>query len=203
MSKKSHWKAKPTSAEYDKIKGKIVQCAWDLICDKGAESLRLDEVAKQSGCSRSSVYRYFDSKKELLVAVLMKWLFDTTEKLNPILENIEDPVERLVEGIYGPIHAVRTDQYLSQMWNSKNNSSSDLAALALEAIPEAMSVILDPFFELANTKGWLRKDLTSEEAARWILMVIIAMGVFGSGGLTPEKEKDYLRKMIVPSLLSV
>jgi AcrR family transcriptional regulator len=203
MSKPSHWKAKPTSTEYDKIKGKIVQCAWDLICDKGAASLRLDKVAKQSGCSRSSIYRYFDSKKELLVAVLMKWFFDTTEELTPILDSIENPVDRLVEGIYGPIHAVRTDQYISKMWNSKNNSSSDFAAIALEAIPKVMSVILDPFFELANTKGWLRKDLTSEEAARWILMVIIAMGVFGSGGLTPEQEKDYLRKMIVPSLLNV
>lgn len=196
----TNWKAKPYSADYDEMRINIVNAAWDLIGEHGATSLRLDEVAKKAGCARSSIYRYFDSKKELIVAVLIKWLFDARAELQPILDNIEDPVERLIEGIYIPMQAIRSTPYFH---DPKNNNNFMMASLALETVPEIMSALFDPFFEEAKQQGLLRKNVSSEEAARWVLLIIIAMGVFGSGGMQSEEEKDYLKKMIIPSLLKL
>lgn len=200
MSKTTNWKAKPYSADYDEMRINIVSAAWDLISEHGASSLRLDEVAKKAGCARSSIYRYFDSKKELTLAVLIKWLFETREELEPVLEAIDDPVDRLIEGIHIPMLAIRNTPFFR---DPKNNNNFMMASLALEAMPEIMSALFDPFFDEAKAQGWLRQNISSEDAARWVLTIIIAMGVFGSGGLEPQEEKDYLKKMIVPSLLQI
>ncbi len=200
MSNSTTWKAKPYSADYDEMRINIVNAAWDLIGQHGATSLRLDEVAKNAGCARSSIYRYFDSKKELIIAVLIKWLYDAREDLEPVLEAIDDPVERLIEGIHIPMLAIRSTPFFR---DPKNNNNFMMASLALEAMPEIMSALFDPFFDEAKKQGWLRENITSEEAARWVLTIIIAMGVFGAGGMEPDNEKEYLKKMIVPSLLQL
>ena len=200
MNQSSNWKAKPYSSEYDEMRISIVDAAWDLIGQHGASSLRLDEVAKTAGCARSSIYRYFDSKKELIIAVLLKWLFTAREELEPILQQIEDPADRLIEGIYIPMQAIRSTPYFH---DPKHNNNFLMASLALEAMPEIMSTLFDPFFAAAKEENLLRENVSSEEAARWVLTILIALGSFGSAGMDPDKEKAYLKKMIVPSLLKI
>jgi AcrR family transcriptional regulator len=200
MTDKHHWKAKPYSAEYDEMRAQIVSAAWDLIGEKGVAALRLDEVAIRANCARSSIYRYFSNKKELLIAVLIKWLFESQASLWPILEKIDDPLDRLVEGIYLPMLEIRKTPYFR---DTKNDNNFLLASLALEAVPEIMSTFFDPYFEQMQKMGWLRENVSSEEAARWILIILISMGVFGSGGLSQREERAYLKKMLIPSLLKI
>ena len=72
------------------------------------------------------------------------------------------------------------------------------------AIPETMTDSIGHiFFKQARDRDLVRDNVSNEEALRWLLMIIISHGVFGFPELSEEAEKDYLRKMLVPSLFSI
>src|SRR5512141_1848637 len=66
------WKARRQSPEYSATRRRLVEAAECIVRDEGAAALRLDSVGEQVGLHRSSVYRYFDSKEELLTAVVVQ-----------------------------------------------------------------------------------------------------------------------------------
>ena len=66
------WKAQPQGPEYDAVRQRIVDAAEHLIRDGGVGALRQEAVAAHAGLARSSVYRYFDSKEELVTAAVVQ-----------------------------------------------------------------------------------------------------------------------------------
>src|SRR3989454_2717163 len=58
------------SAAHDALPRRIVEGALRVIGRFGLAKLTLDDVAKEAGCSRATLYRYFPGKGALLRAVL-------------------------------------------------------------------------------------------------------------------------------------
>jgi AcrR family transcriptional regulator len=48
----------------------IIQAAWRRAAGKGFRELTIDEICEEAGVSKGSFYGYFESKEELLVALL-------------------------------------------------------------------------------------------------------------------------------------
>lgn len=51
----------------------ILRAARDIFCEKGYEHAAVAEIAARVGVVEGTVYRYFDSKHELLIQVLEHW----------------------------------------------------------------------------------------------------------------------------------
>ncbi|QYJ80548.1 TetR/AcrR family transcriptional regulator [Shewanella acanthi] len=61
--------AKPQSRSEQK-KQQVLVAAIDLFCSQGFPNTSMDEVAKQAGVSKQTVYSHFGSKDELFVAAI-------------------------------------------------------------------------------------------------------------------------------------
>ncbi|WP_241127512.1 TetR/AcrR family transcriptional regulator [Novosphingobium terrae] len=59
----------------------IRDAAWEVLADKGYEGLTFEAVAEIAGCSRSTLYRRFASKNELIAAML----YETSREVEPEL----------------------------------------------------------------------------------------------------------------------
>jgi len=57
-------------ASADAVPGRIVEGALRVIARYGLSKLTVDDVAREAGCSRATLYRYFSGKSSLLQAVL-------------------------------------------------------------------------------------------------------------------------------------
>ncbi|MGH8460754.1 MAG: TetR/AcrR family transcriptional regulator [Stenotrophobium sp.] len=51
----------------------ILSAARDVFCEKGYESSAVAEIAARIGVVEGTVYKYFESKRELLLKVLERW----------------------------------------------------------------------------------------------------------------------------------
>ena len=84
----------------------IIEAAGRLFGERGYEATRLDEIAAAAGVTKPIVYRHFDSKRELYLALLDRHRDDlpgftasmptegtTEERLRPVLETWLDSVE--------------------------------------------------------------------------------------------------------------
>jgi AcrR family transcriptional regulator len=84
----------------------IVEAAGRLFGERGYESTRLDDIAAAAGVTKPIVYRHFDSKRDLYLALLDRHREDlpgfvatmpaegtTEERLRPVLDGWLDYVE--------------------------------------------------------------------------------------------------------------
>ena len=60
----------PATAKGRATRERIVQAAAELVAEKGAAGIRLDDVRSRTGASRSQLYHYFQDRNDLVRAVI-------------------------------------------------------------------------------------------------------------------------------------
>lgn len=72
----------------------ILDATFRVLVDKGASKLSVRAVCNEAGISRGTLYRYYASKEELIVAAA-GYLRDQTDRaVNAAVDGIDDPQER-------------------------------------------------------------------------------------------------------------
>jgi AcrR family transcriptional regulator len=71
----------------------FIEATLDIIREKGIDGVTIREVAKRSGYTSGSIYRYFDSVDELIGFAGVRSLVPVTGMMNEIDTGKEDPFE--------------------------------------------------------------------------------------------------------------
>lgn len=196
----ANWKARPEGPDYDVVRGRLVDAAEAIVRDHGVNALRLDSVAEAAGLHRSSVYRYFGSKEELLTAVVAQASMRVRRKVIRKLGK-DAPIERiLAEGLAIALaEIVRDPVHRSLMAPS---ASEAMARAGRKALTAGILPLVDPVFEMAAQQGILREGVSPEDATRWLQ--IVASGLVRSPEILPERNElvRLLELMLVPTLLA-
>lgn len=192
MPSQISWKTNPAYAEYDENRENIILAAAKVIESSSIEKLRLGEVAKEAGCVRQTLYRYFNSKQELIDAVLLHFTLLNAIDVMQRVEGIDDPKERLVEILF----------------HSANNLIIDPKFKIFIEAPDSMlfSGISDgSVFELVNQFGTAElSDFSMGKAEHeikdfytWIAIQVVALANFGLAGKSEQQARDFIRHYIV------
>ena len=198
-SSQARWKAQPGDADYQLKRTRLLASASELIVETGIPGLRLDSVARQAGVARSSLYRYFDSKDQLVYELLLYEMTRLQARFASRTDQIEDPAERLLAIILHAVDASRNDSVLNKLIGSASEKSLPTVRFALEHIP----AFLGPQYEAFGFFAGLDDERATErylQLARWVMHIIFSLGVFGSAGLEPRQEAKMIRAMLLPVL---
>ena len=71
----------------------IKAAAWELLAEKGYDSLTMDDVIASAGCGRNTVYRRYSSKRELILSLFQDMYHDDLPAMGPD----DDPREVLID----------------------------------------------------------------------------------------------------------
>lgn len=88
--------ARPKSPDYDVVKQLILDNAARLFAGKGFASTSIIEIAEAAGLSKAGVYHYFDSKSEILRAMLTEHLEAVNDIVDTALNTSEPPREKFI-----------------------------------------------------------------------------------------------------------
>lgn len=154
---------------------RLVEAARELFWSRGYEATTLGEVAKRAGANPGSLYYFFKTKEELLLAVLDRY----TQLLEPaVIEPAfranEDPIVRVFMVLEG---------YRRGLIETDFTHGCPIGNLALqigEALPSAREKIASNF---TSWVGWIRKcldqagdrlpsDLDRQAAAQFVLALM-------------------------------
>jgi AcrR family transcriptional regulator len=192
------WKARPEGPEFDAMRAKLVDAAEQIVRDDGVKALRLDAVAANVGVHRSSVYRYFNSKEEIVTAVVVQATIRIAAEVTAGLGDDAPPEKLLVEGIVNALAAIAQDPVHQSLMTP--DSSEAMARIAGTALTSGIGPVIQPMFDAADDRGMLRAGVTPEDAIRWLQ--IVASGLMRTPNLIPEDElRALLHLMLVPSLI--
>ena len=85
-------------------RAKIIQAAHEDFCESGYDRARMENIARRAGIGKSTIYEYFPSKTELLLAVV-EWGIDRAyHDLDAIFTSktpIREIVNRYLEYMHG------------------------------------------------------------------------------------------------------
>jgi AcrR family transcriptional regulator len=91
----------------DEVTTRILDAAAELVTKHGLRRCSVEEIAQRSGLGRTTVYRRFDSRDQILQAVLsreVRRFFVAISEASVRQGSIED---RVVEGFLAGLHAVQ------------------------------------------------------------------------------------------------
>jgi len=138
-------------SEASGTKDRLIIAARDLFWEQGYEATTLAEVVKKAEANPGSLYYFFKTKEELLLAVL-DWYMDNLFPvlIQPIIAHISDPIERVFALL---------DGYRKALVATGCTYGCPIGNLTLElgdSLPRAREKLARNF---EGWRGWVRKFL--------------------------------------------
>ena len=153
-------------------RNRIVEAARRLFWERGYTATGLAQILKAAGARSGSLYYFFPTKEDLLVAVLgtYKDMLDPAV-VRPVFERVSDPIER----IFGIL-----DGYRRQLVATKYRHGCPIGNLALEVgndSPAARELVAENFTGwrkvielcLADARTRLPRSVDREQLALFVL----------------------------------
>jgi len=164
---------------------RILDAAETLFTRHGAASVGMTDVATAAGCSRATLYRYFENRDALHTAFVHRAAHRLFRELGDRIVGITDPRERLLEGVLASLRSVRESPSLSSWFvNTERPIGGEMAGRS--EVVEAMA---------GSFLASLGAD-DVEPRARWLVRVMISLLTFP--GLDHADERRMLEQFVLP-----
>jgi AcrR family transcriptional regulator len=152
----------------------FVDVAQGLIQAKGYEEMSIQDILDALDASRGAFYHYFDSKADLLEAVVERMVDAATASLTPVVDNPDLSAVEKLEGVFAGLARwkdARTDLMLAllQAWRSDEN------AIVREKLRQGIVIHLAPLLAAIVEQGKAEGRFTAsspDEVARVLVSLI-------------------------------
>lgn len=178
----------------------MVEAAIELMAEKGLRKFRFEELAEKVDYNRATIYRYFDSKQELVREVMMALMHQIT---NDIIEhtagNEKMTALTFTDSMYKIIIKLRTEPRYAIIMDAENITS--FAELTHQYFSGITKQMLEKHLNNDSGVGTLKEGITIDYAVHWLIHQIISYGFFGLKGETEQEQKEYLHRMVTPIII--
>jgi AcrR family transcriptional regulator len=171
---------------------RILDAAETLFAEHDPASVGMNEIARAAGCSRATLYRYFESRDALHTAYVHRWANALYRELTERLAGMDDPAERLVAGITESLALVRGNPALAS-WFAETGPP---IGTAMAAQSDVITVLVASFLSALGTDD----SAAAQQRARWVVRVVTSLLSFP--GRDADDEREMLAQFVVPVVVS-
>ena len=179
---------------------KISSAACELFCEKGYSATSTSEIAKRAEVSEGTIFRYFATKKDLLLYIAIygiemfaediaiKPLVDLSEKYKD--ESIEKFLYELVMNRY---KLMEEHKSIIMIFMNELSFHNEIQELFRKEIGEKVNDILTKSFDNFFKRGVFRDDINTRSAMRYfsgMIFVIFMEHVHGMRDENVSIEED-------------
>ncbi|WP_019931354.1 TetR/AcrR family transcriptional regulator [Nocardia sp. BMG111209] len=168
---------------------RILDAAAAEFAERGVAATQMADIAKAAGCSRATLYRYFDSRRAVQRAFVHRAARRVGAQVAAEIHDIGDPAAQLVAGVLASLRVVRADPLLIAWFRPGD------AGLALE-LAETSAVVTAIADSLPATAGDAAHDPGEPSLAQWLTRVIVSLLTVPGG--TEAEERAVLERFVAP-----
>lgn len=171
---------------------RILDAAAELFVERGVATTGMADIAKAAGCSRATLYRYFENRRALHLAFVHREARRLGERLAEQVASIDDPRRRVVEATLGALREVRATPILAAWFELGDAAIASEIANTSEVI-EVLGAAL-----LADAGSGNQQELFRR--SRWLVRVIVSL--LTVPGADEADERAMIEQFVVPALLA-
>jgi AcrR family transcriptional regulator len=165
---------------------RILDAAELLFTRQDPGSVGMNEIAKAAGCSRATLYRYFENREALRNAYVARETHRLSESID--VDAILDPRERLITGILTTLRLVRESPALSAWFATTSGPLGAELAEQSDVITALAAAFVTSLGDdhPANVAG----------RGRWLVRAITSLLIFP--GRDEADERAMLTEFVAP-----
>lgn len=172
---------------------RILDAAEELYTVRDQASIGMNEIARAAGCSRATLYRYFENRETLRTAYVHRETRRLSRAIADEIDGIEDPRERLIASITATLRMVRDSAALAAWFAvTRPPIGGELAEKS-----EVITALAAAFVRSLGPED----PAVVERRARWVVRVITSLLMYP--GRDDADERAMIEEFVVPIVTPV
>lgn len=160
--------------------GEILSSALDSFVDRGFQGTRLEDVARQAGCTKGTIFLYYPGKAELFKAAVREAMLPMLEAAEQMVQNHRGSSRDLLEALLRQRWNVMLQTRLSglpKLMFAEAGKFPDLARFYHDEVIHRSHALLTRVLEQGVERGEFR-PLDAENTARLALAPIMVAAIW-------------------------
>ena len=159
----------------------------ELFMKHGVKSLTMDEIARQMGMSKKTIYQFVDNKSDLIKLTMQDFLEEERKLMDSILKNSINSIDEMIKMIEYWLQVVRefdaktlneVQKYYPETWKMYNEYRFNF-----------MLGLIKTNLENGVKEEYYRDDLNSDVISK---IYILAVEILLNQELFPTKQYSYI-----------
>lgn len=182
----------------------ILVAAKRCYLTEGFSATGMKEVAVAAGVARSTLYRYFPGRDDLLVATVKREMEALNSRIREKQASLHEPADLVVEGLILAIKEVPRRPLLRAVFASDQDSRARRVVWNSEIIVGFGEELMDHVVKPALDAGILQDTVRPEILVEWVYRLLLSFLTLPSNWIKSDAQlRTTLHALLVPVLLKL
>jgi TetR/AcrR family transcriptional regulator len=186
----------------DDVSQRLLDAAARCIVRRGTAHVRMGEVAAEAGLARSTIYRYFPTRGQLIIGLFLGKIDAALTAVVEALPQPERAAASLPELVLGPLAMIDGNALNEAMFSADSRELVASLELSSEPLFEAVDRHFGPVLQRWQADGQLHSDLDLQDAVRWIDTVTIALLAPPWRGRSDAAKRRFLDHFLIRAIVT-
>ncbi len=198
---KRRWGASRHVYDDAEARGLLLEALQRCLVRRGAPDFAMGEVAAEAGVTRSTLYRYFPNRRDLLSALIVRRLDAALGRILAALPDTDSPAQCLPDLVLALLALTEGDPVNESLFGGEDQSDVAAVGLASEAIVDVQVAHLGPLLERWREAGSVHGDVDVRETLRWLNAMMLFLQTPVLRERTEGDKRLWLDRFVVRTLL--
>lgn len=183
-------------SEFNETQQKIIDAAIRCVKQWGIEKTNLNDIAKEAGVTRPTVYSYFPNRHDVIRTALLQSGYSFATRVFAHMNQFTGTKDRLLETLLFALDELPKEPYLALI--TQTDFSSQVNADALSDA-EGQAICLALFSEIFKFDMPAENDLIeiTEFTTRLMLSLLMLKGPVTR---SPDEQRAFLERRLLPAI---
>jgi len=195
------WGSDSALLDDDEARRRLLEAASRCIVRRGSARIRMGEVADEAGVARSTVYRYFQNRDDLIIGLFLARIDAALEKVVARLDDPGDAAACIPELVLGPNSFIEGSPVNEALFSPGSRDMVVALELGSEPLINASYRHFGPLLERWQAEGQIHPDLDLHDTVRWIGVVAITMLATPWRERSGAAKREFLDRYLVRALV--
>lgn len=186
-------------ANSDFAREQILDAAWRCYQRQTVQKTRMEHIAREAKVSRTTIYRYFQSRDEVLLGVLLRAVEDLSRTIQTRNANSSCFAEFLVESLATAVDEVPHSAIFTTLLQETTVVASRVYIGSAEVFGQVCQYF-QPHWDAAKAAGELRDNVEFTEAMDWIYHVLTSYVMEPSSLSAAVGWRSMLWRFLIPAI---
>jgi AcrR family transcriptional regulator len=184
------------------MRDEIIDAARQCYLTQGVSNTGMRDIANHTGIARSTLYRYFPNRDDLLIATIELEMNTLNDKIQKKLAVHKDPADVIVEGMLLALKEIPKRPLLKAVLVSDDDAKARRVVWRSKNVVLFGENLMQQVIQAATDSSELQSTVKPEIMVEWVYRILISYLTLPSKLLKSEKHlRTTLHALLIPVLL--